>query len=467
MKYFCRFLYQVPCLFMLITLFSCGHTEPVNPTGQMAIRVRHDVKRSWDAYQTYARGRDVLLPLSKSGKNWYDEALHISAIDAFSTLVVSGLTEDADQVAAYVADSVSFDKDIKVKVFEVNIRVLGGLLSMYQLSGNPEILEKAVDFGDRLMPAFQSATGIPYYWVNLKTGETEGDRVNVAEAGTYLLEMGMLSYFTGDPKYYRAAKRSSRAIFDRRSDIGLVGEVIDIESGEWLNPSSHICAGSDSYFEYLYKGWLLFGDPELKEMWDKSIKAVLEYLPEEVDGRVWYGRVHMETGERISSVVTLWDAFMPALLAISGHMDEAAQLQESWDWLWKKHGIEPMIYDYQKDSILRAEYDLNPEIIESAWYLWELTGDEHFLEMIKGYYTDLLEHCSTDLAFTALQDVISKEQRDYMASYFLAETLKYLYLAFADQDMYTLETVVFSTEAHPYIKAALDPGKVHKHLGIE
>ncbi len=361
----------------------------------------------------------------------------------------------------------NFNKDFKAKVFEVNIRVLGGLLSMYQLSGDPEILEKAVDFGDRLMPAFQSATGIPYYWVNLETGLAGGSRVNVAEAGTYLLEMGMLSYFTGDPAYYQAAKGSSRAIFDRRSEIGLVGEVIDVESGEWINPSSHICAGTDSYYEYLYKGWLLFGDPELKEMWDVSIEAVLKYLPEEVDGRVWYGRVNMYSGERTSSVVTLWDAFMPALLAVSGHLSEAADLQESWDWLWNKNGLEPMIYDYRSDSILNPEYDLNPEIIESAWYLWELTGEERYMDMLKGYYADLLEYCSTDLAFTAMQNVVSKEQRDYMATYFLAETLKYFYLAFAGQEMYTLETVVFSTEAHPYIKAALDPEKVREHLGIE
>jgi hypothetical protein len=441
-------------LFFLFFLVSCGPAEVKSSYHSMAIRVRHDTKRSWDAYRNYAWGKDVLLPLN------------ISPIDAFSTLVIVGLTADADLVAAYVADSISFDKDFKAKVLEVNIRVLGGLVSMYQLTNDPEILEKAVDFGNRLLPAFQSETGIPYYWVNLQSGEVEGKRVNVAEAGTYLLEMGMLSYFTGDAVYYQAAKRSSRAIFDRRSELGLVGEVIDIESGEWINPTSHICAGTGSYYEYLYKGWLLFGDPELKEMWDTSIKAVLKYLPEEVDGRTWYGRVNMYTGERTSSVVTLWDAFMPALLAISGHLSEAADLQESWDWLWNKNGLEPMIYDYRADTILNPEYDLNPKIIESAWYLWELTGEERYMEMIKGYYADLMEYCSTDLAFIAIQDVRSKEQGDYMATYFLAETLKYLYLAFADQDMYNLESVVFSTEAHPYLKAALDPEKVLKHLGL-
>ncbi len=451
---------------ILLMVFACGHREEEHPTHQLAIRVRHDTKRSWDAYRKYAWGMDVLLPLSKSGLNWYDHSLNISPIDAFSTLVVTGLTEDADRVVEYVADSISFDLDFNAKVFEVNIRVLGGLVSMYQLSGDERILQKAVDFGNRLLPAFRSPTGIPYYWVNLKSGEVSGKQVNVAEAGTYLLEMGMLSYFTGNPQYYQVAKGSTRAIFERRSGIGLVGEVIDVETGEWSNPSSHICAGTDSYYEYLYKGWLLFGDPELKSMWDESIGAVLKYIPEERDGRTWYGRVNMHTGERTSSVVTLWDAFMPALLAVSGHLEEAADLQQTWDWLWNRNGLEPMIYDYATDSILNPEYSLNPEIIESAWYLWELTGEQQYMEMLRGYFNDLLEYCSTDIAFTASKHVVTKEKRDYMATYFLAETLKYFYLAFADQEMYNLETVVFSTEAHPYLKAALDPEKIRENLKL-
>jgi len=210
----------------------------------------------------------------------------------------------------------------------------------------------------------------------------------------------------------------------------------------------------------------LFGDPELKEMWDESIAAVLKYIPEEINGRTWYGRVDMFTGERTSSVVTLWDAFMPALLAVSGHREEAASLQQTWDWLWRQNGLEPMIYDYAKDSILNPGYDLNPEIIESAWYLWELTGEQQYMEMIKGYFADLLEHCATEVAFTASKNVVTGEKRDYMTTYFLAETLKYLYLAFAEQDMYNLEKVVFSTEAHPYLKAALDPDRVRENLGF-
>ena len=460
--------FSVYGLIMAAVLFlaGCGQKNGENHHPDPAGEVRAETGRCWQAYQKYARGYDVLLPLSRSGTNWYEESLNISPVDAFSSMVVMGLTGKADTILEYVADSVDYVKDFDVKVFEVNIRILGGLVSMYHLSGQQRILEKARDFGDRLLPAFQSPTGIPYFWVNLKTGEVKGSRVNVAEAGTYLLEMGMLSYFTGDPVYYQAAKRSTRAIYERRSEIGLVGEVIDVETGEWINPSSHICAGIDSYYEYLCKGWLLFGDPELKQMWDESIAAVLRYIPEKRDSLTWYGRVDMHTGEHTSSVVTLWDAFMPSLLAVSGHMEEAEELQRTWDWLWNRYGPEPMIYDYRKDSILNPQYDLNPEIIESAWYLWELTGEQRYMDMLQGYWEDLLEYCRTDVAFTALENVITKEKRDYMATYFLAETLKYFYLAFADQQMYTLKTTVFSTEAHPFLRSALDPERVNRHLGI-
>ncbi|RPI42467.1 MAG: hypothetical protein EHM46_05170 [Bacteroidetes bacterium] len=126
-----------------------------------------------------------------------------------------------------------------------------------------------------------------------------------------------------------------------------------------------------------------------------------------------------------------------------------------------------MAYDYRADSILNPQYDLNPEIVESAWYLWEITGKQEYMDMLQGYWRSLLDRCSTDLAFTALGNVITGEKRDHMASYFLAETLKYFYLAFANQDMYNLQSVVFSTEAHPYLKAAVDPVIVRENLGIE
>jgi len=378
-----------------------------------------------------------------------------------------GLETEAARIERYVADSISFDKDIYVKVFEVNIRVLGGLLSMYQYTGNEKILAQAKDFGDRLLPAFGSATGMPYYWVNLKTGAVKGDTINVAEAGTYTFEMGILSYYTQNPKYYQAAKKATKAVFGRRSKIGLVGEVISVETGEWIDKTSHICACIDSYYEYLYKTWVMFGDPEIKAIWDESILTVNKYLPEEKDSLLWYGRVNMETGVKTSSVVTLYDAFFPAVLSLSGDVERAERFQETWDWLWNKYGLEPMAYDYSTDQITHPVYDLNPEIIESAFYLYHFTGKEIYRDMAKKYWDDIKTHCRTDVAFTATENVETKEKRDYMATYFLAETLKYFYLVFMDNPEVNPTDYVFSTEAHNFKKEGFIPEEIKKRLGIK
>lgn len=433
----------------------------------LAQEVVDETLRSWQSYKQYAWGHDVLAPLSKTFKDWYREPLYISPIDAYSTLFMMGLHDEARQIEAYVVDSLRFDKDQDVKVFEVNIRILGGLLSMYGLSKNPDVLEKAKDFADRMLPAFDTPTGIPKYWVNLKTGASWGDTVNVAEAATYTFEMGVLSYYTKDPKYYQAGKKATKAIFVRRSNLGLIGDVIDVGTGEWVSEQSHICAGVDSYYEYLYKSYLLFGDPELGEMWDASIGLIHQFLAEQHEGKRWYGRANMHTGALESSVVTLYDAFFPALLSLSGDTARAAVLQRTWLWLWDRYGLEPMVYDYKKDTANYPVYDLNPEIMESAYYLFNMTGDSAYYRMNEHFWSDIKKHCRTDLAFTSIENVETMEKRDYMPTFFFAETLKYLYLTFSNGGHgYRFEDYLFNTEAHPLKRADFDREHARSFLGI-
>ena len=166
--------------------FSCSHPEEAIPdTTWLAEDVKNETIRAWEAYTRYAWGHDELLPLSRGYNNWYDEPMYISLIDAYSTLKIMGFEDEAERIEAFVADTISFDKDIFVKTFEINIRVLGGLLSMYDLSGNEKILDKARDLADRMMPAFDSPTGLPWYYVNLRTGEVRGEKICVAEAHPY------------------------------------------------------------------------------------------------------------------------------------------------------------------------------------------------------------------------------------------------------------------------------------------
>ncbi|MCB0806345.1 MAG: glycoside hydrolase family 47 protein [Bacteroidales bacterium] len=433
----------------------------IDHADSLAADVKSEMLRSWNAYNQFAWGHDALKPISKSHQDWYERSLSISPIDAYSTLKLMKLENEAYEIENFVTDSLDFNINQFVKVFEVNIRILGGLLSMYELSGNKKILEKAEDFGKRLMPAFETKTGIPTYWVNLETGERKGDTVNVAEAGTYLLEMGILSRHTKDPVYYEAAKKASSAIFERRSELGLIGDVIDVESGEWVSEVSHICAGVDSYYEYLIKGYLLFGDKELKKVWEESILAIQKHLKDKHENRLWYKRADMYTGEWVSSRITLYDAFFPATLVLAGDFAHASQLQDSWNWLWNKYGLEPMVYDYATGESSYPAYDLNPEIIESAYYLYHTTGEKRYFEMVENYWRSIKKYCKTEVAYTSVKDVRTMEQKDYMPTFFFAETMKYLYLTFTDyKEEFKFDEHIFSTEAHPF-KISDSPEAVH------
>jgi len=61
----------------------------------------------------------------------------------------------------------------------------------------------------------------------------------------------------------------------------------------------------------------------------------------------------------------------------------------------------------------------------------------------------LFRYSRAETGFTALASVVTKERRDRMESYFLAETLKYAYLLFAPASTLDFDAVVFNTEAHP------------------
>jgi mannosidase alpha-like ER degradation enhancer 2 len=55
-----------------------------------------------------------------------------------------------------------------------------------KLTADKQLLALANDLGKRLLPAFDSPTGLPYQYVNLRTGEVRGVETNPAETGTLL-----------------------------------------------------------------------------------------------------------------------------------------------------------------------------------------------------------------------------------------------------------------------------------------
>ena len=432
-----------------VVLLGCTHSRDDTHARELARRVRAEFLHAWNSYEQYAWGHDALKPLSRTPHDWYGESLLMTPVDALDTLLLMKLDNEADKARALITSKLSFDRDVYVKNFEITIRLLGGLLSSYQLTGDKRLLSLAEDLGNRLLPAFNSPTGLPYVYVNLRTGQVRDPNSNPAETGTLLLEFGTLSKLTNNPVFYDKAKRALVETYKRRSPIGLVGSSINVETGAWIDSDSHISGGIDSYYEYLWKCWVLFGDKDCLEMWNASMPAVHKYLADEVRGELWYGHADMTTGARGDTTYGALDAFFPALLAMSGDVPRARRLQASSFKMWKLHGIEPEVIDYKTMQATAFTYHLRPEIIESTYYLDHFTGDPEYRRMGETMFDNFVKYCRVESGYAALSNVVTKEKRDEMESFALAETFKYFYLLFALADTLDFDKVVFNTEAHP------------------
>ena len=198
---------------------------------------------------------DELMPLSCAPREWnkrsrgtLDDCLGgfaLTAVDALDTLAVLGDYGEFRRGVARVVAHVSFDRDVTVSVFETTIRVLGGLLSAHALAAdealgimpdyNDELLGLAIDLGERLLPAFDTPTGIPYHRVNLRRGvlPSESPDTCTAAAGSLLIEFGTLSRYSGHAEFAAAARRAVLALWARRSGKDLVGADIDVVTGKW------------------------------------------------------------------------------------------------------------------------------------------------------------------------------------------------------------------------------------------
>jgi mannosidase alpha-like ER degradation enhancer 2 len=477
---------------LLLVLLSarsvCAQEKVVNKQ-QLAAQVRAEFLHAWNGYQKYAWGHDDLRPLSKTYHDWYAQPLLMTPVDALDTMVLMGLKSEAKTTRDYIARNLSFDKDLDVQNFEITIRLLGGLLSGYQLTGDKRLLNLAEDLGNRLLPVFNSPTGLPYRYVNLKTGKVRGEVTNPAEAGTLLIEFGTLSKLSHKPVFYDKAKRALVEIYNRRSPIGLVGTWINVETGKWTDTDSHISGAIDSYYEYLLKCWLLFGDEDCHRMWLESIAAINKYLADEISRvppslpgtspqrELWYGHADMNTGKRTATTYGALDAFFPAVLVLSGDFKRAQELQASSFNMWNKHGIEPEELNYQTMNVVSPAYPLRPEIVESTYYLYRYSKNEQArllksrrsarpdvearlwsdtadLYLIAGgsMWKDFVKYCRTDEGYAALKSVVTKEKSDSMQSFVFAETFKYFYLLFASPKTPDFDKVIFNTEAHPIRK---------------
>merc|ERR1712159_10550 len=247
--------------------------------------VKEAMLHSWTGYKQFAWGQDELQPLSRNGKNWLGQGGTI--VDALDTLWIMGLKSEFDDGVKWVSESLRFDTGMDVSFFETTIRILGGLLSAYEFSGNKMLLDKARDIGDRLCKSFQATgSGLPMAQVNLNTGSASaagwtGGQLILAEVGTVQLEFGALSKHTGDSKYDDMAMHVYDVIAKQNvNPPGMYPLYLDPNSGSFTSSQVSLGALGDSFFEYLIKVWLQRGrkDDRLKNMYDMASTSILDNL---------------------------------------------------------------------------------------------------------------------------------------------------------------------------------------------
>jgi mannosyl-oligosaccharide alpha-1,2-mannosidase len=185
--------------------------------------VKAEFKWAWDHYVEKAWGKDEINPVSGTSQSFFIEGhdLGLSMVEALDTLWIMELDAEFQAGVDWVKANLDFDIDGEAQVFETNIRLVGGLLSAHLACGDPVLLAKAKDLADRLMKAFDASPhGLPYRYVNLKTGAVRDPETNLAEIGTYATEFGLLGQLTGDDRFYAAAKRAMKHALDMRSPLG-------------------------------------------------------------------------------------------------------------------------------------------------------------------------------------------------------------------------------------------------------
>ncbi len=298
-----------------------------------------------------------------------------------------------------------------------------------------KLLRLAVKVAQKILPAFDTPTGMPYGTVNLKHGVPKGETTEtcVAGVGTFLIEFASLSRLTGDPVYEKAAMRAMESLWQRRSDINLIGNHINIDSGKWTGLDATIGSGVDSYFEYLVKAGILLDSPELIKQFQVYKKSIDKFLLQD-DWFVW---ANMNKGQKTLPLFSSLEAFWPGLLTLTGDVKQAVGITSNYHRIWRKYGALPEFYNIQQDAIHanRESYPLRPELIESLMYLVRATGNEEvYYEMGVDYLESIERISRLECGFATVKDVKDHRLENRMESFFLAETLKYLYLIFDEEN---------------------------------
>jgi len=438
--------------------------------------IKAAAKHAWTGYKTHAFGADEVGPVSGEPiTHWGD--IGTTLVDALDTLWLMGMMDEFYEARDWVSTNLDHDKDVDASLFETTIRSLGGLLSAFDWSGDRVFLEKAWDLGDRLAKAFDEDAGgrggIPIGNINLSTGKSSSPmwlhkQLILADVATLPVEFRQLSKHTGKDVYATKAERVFQKLKDIEPIDGLFPDFLTNEGNlKFANNKISFGPYGDSFYEYELKIWLQGGrkEPMYRSMYDKSMDGMHDKkLRVSKDGLTY---IFFENEETRMDHLT---CFMGGLLALGAWSDpdgiysERAQrdLKTSKALAYTCYqmyasmptGLSADVVYFEPNGIragTERNYKLRPETVETMFILSSITGDPIYREWGWEIFQSIEKYCKTDIAYGRLHDVTKTDEapEDSMESFFMAETLKYLYLLMDPDSEVDLEKYVFNTEAHP------------------
>ncbi|KAH9488780.1 hypothetical protein Btru_059411 [Bulinus truncatus] len=442
------------------------------------------MSHAWNGYVKYGWGANEHRPISlkpHSGSIFGSGELGATIVDAVDTLYIMELDEDYNKARTWIALSLNFDTPAELSVFETNIRFVGGLLSAYALTGDQMFKQKAKIIADKLLPAFNTPTGIPNAIVNLKSGSSRnygwasGGCSILSELGSLHLEFDYLSSVTKEETYREKVLKIRNFLKDIVKPEGFYPNYIHPNTGKWGQIHVSMGALGDSFYEYLLKEWLMSNkeDAQARKMYDEAMQVVYDrLLVRSKSGLTYFAEYKSGRLEHKMDHLACFTAGMVALGAegsdnkekyINLGADLAETCHESYIRTPTRLGPESFRFEGETEAkaIRHNEkyYILRPEVIEGWFYMWRLTKDNKYREWAWDAVQALEKHCRVEGGFTGLKDVyqINPQQDDVQQSFFLAETLKYLYLIFSEDSLLPLDKWVFNTEAHPLPVKGVNP----------
>ncbi|KAJ2936592.1 hypothetical protein H1R20_g509, partial [Candolleomyces eurysporus] len=327
--------------------------------------------------------------------------------------------------------------------------------------------------------------------------------VSTAEAATLQLEFRYLSYLTDNEEYWYKAEKVMKVIKDAKTEMQLAPIYIGAQNGQFMMSDIRLGSRGDSYYEYLLKQYLQTDRTEevYRQMYQESMDAArttlirkgvnkgniytFELIPERqaeggLNWRLYPKQDHLVCflGGSLMLGAVRSRAFVDKV-SVPPHADELSDIGKS-DWALGYELIETCMDTYDSPTGLSPEiahfyieddgrdwsenaghdwyvkgmefpgnppsydarYILRPETVESLFIAFRLTGDQRYRDYGWKIFQAIERNCKIESGgYASILDVMNKEseKEDKMETFFLSETLKYLYLLFSDSSVLPLD----------------------------